>query len=152
MFYLFLFFFFFFFNDTATTEIYTLSLHDALPILRQGPPRSRSSRTSHTPSPTYRTARSRRPPRSLSAVYATSLPAFSAVATHGHLSLAGAASAALRAGSGLAGRTASRALGHAVRSCPRSSCATSAAATAAGGNFAPGPLGLRLFSGPASGR
>src|SRR3712207_9113756 len=26
-------FFFFFFNDTATTEIYTLSLHDALPIL-----------------------------------------------------------------------------------------------------------------------
>src|SRR5256885_13974068 len=29
----FFFFFFFFFNDTATTEIYTLSLHDALPIL-----------------------------------------------------------------------------------------------------------------------
>src|SRR6185369_9724536 len=28
----FIFFFFFFFNDTATTEIYTLSLHDALPI------------------------------------------------------------------------------------------------------------------------
>src|SRR2546430_15601466 len=27
-----LFCFFFFFNDTATTEIYTLSLHDALPI------------------------------------------------------------------------------------------------------------------------
>src|SRR5256885_12019267 len=27
--------FFFFFNDTATTEIYTLSLHDALPIYRQ---------------------------------------------------------------------------------------------------------------------
>src|SRR6478736_10086651 len=26
------FLFFFFFNDTATTEIYTLSLHDALPI------------------------------------------------------------------------------------------------------------------------
>src|SRR5690348_18457974 len=26
-------FLFFFFNDTATTEIYTLSLHDALPIL-----------------------------------------------------------------------------------------------------------------------
>src|SRR5256885_8374394 len=26
--------FFFFFNDTATTEIYTLSLHDALPILQ----------------------------------------------------------------------------------------------------------------------
>src|SRR6266540_6013352 len=28
-------FFFFFFNDTATTEIYTLSLHDALPIFDQ---------------------------------------------------------------------------------------------------------------------
>src|SRR5437016_7333785 len=28
-------FFFFFFNDTATTEIYTLSLHDALPIYKQ---------------------------------------------------------------------------------------------------------------------
>src|SRR5256885_8034708 len=27
-----MFFIFFFFNDTATTEIYTLSLHDALPI------------------------------------------------------------------------------------------------------------------------
>src|SRR3712207_9177474 len=27
---------FFFFNDTATTEIYTLSLHDALPILTWG--------------------------------------------------------------------------------------------------------------------
>src|SRR6266536_525340 len=32
-----LFFFFFFFNDTATTEIYTLSLHDALPISRPSP-------------------------------------------------------------------------------------------------------------------
>src|SRR5476649_3090109 len=29
------FFFVFFFNDTATTEIYTLSLHDALPIFRR---------------------------------------------------------------------------------------------------------------------
>src|SRR5256885_12182615 len=28
--------FFFFFNDTATTEIYTLSLHDALPICGEG--------------------------------------------------------------------------------------------------------------------
>src|SRR5690348_18381963 len=32
LFLFFLFFLFFFFNDTATTEIYTLSLHDALPI------------------------------------------------------------------------------------------------------------------------
>src|SRR2546430_6212025 len=35
--YLFILFFFFFFNDTATTEIYTLSLHDALPISAVGP-------------------------------------------------------------------------------------------------------------------
>src|SRR3989454_2063448 len=33
-----LYYIFFFFNDTATTEIYTLSLHDALPIsLREDP-------------------------------------------------------------------------------------------------------------------
>src|SRR2546422_7952600 len=35
----FFFFFFFFFNDTATTEIYTLSLHDALPISKSTPSR-----------------------------------------------------------------------------------------------------------------
>src|SRR5689334_23641293 len=35
-------FLFFFFNDTATTEIYTLSLHDALPISR-GPRRATPS-------------------------------------------------------------------------------------------------------------
>src|SRR5450432_4358165 len=45
------FFFFFFFNDTATTEIYTLSLHDALPI-------SCSARPCSSPSPHPR----RRPP------------------------------------------------------------------------------------------
>src|SRR2546427_8501022 len=33
---------FFFFNDTATTEIYTLSLHDALPISQQGRTGARS--------------------------------------------------------------------------------------------------------------
>src|SRR3712207_8562782 len=38
--------YFFFFNDTATTEIYTLSLHDALPILagRRGARRGLSAR------------------------------------------------------------------------------------------------------------
>src|SRR6266704_5695124 len=43
--FLFFFFFFFFFNDTATTEIYTLSLHDALPIswTRSTRPRPSSS-------------------------------------------------------------------------------------------------------------
>src|SRR5207253_10982647 len=38
-----LFFFFFFFNDPATTEIYTLSLHDALPIFEAPDPRPRSA-------------------------------------------------------------------------------------------------------------
>src|SRR5215467_15318239 len=37
---LFVFFFFFFFNDTATTEIYTLSLHDALPISASAVPKA----------------------------------------------------------------------------------------------------------------
>src|SRR5260370_39013158 len=39
-----LFFLFFFFNDTATTEIYTLSLHDALPISNAFPSHSFSRR------------------------------------------------------------------------------------------------------------
>src|SRR5437763_16533078 len=60
--------FLFFFNDTATTEIYTLSLHDALPISWRteiftctvrprvvgGPPRGRSEEhTSELQSPMY---------------------------------------------------------------------------------------------------
>src|SRR2546428_8100521 len=35
--------FFFFFNDTATTEIYTLSLHDALPIFPVAPVTGRAN-------------------------------------------------------------------------------------------------------------
>src|SRR5216684_8288221 len=35
-------FFFFFFNDTATTEIYTLSLHDALRSIERQPPDHRA--------------------------------------------------------------------------------------------------------------
>src|SRR2546430_10300672 len=57
---------FFFFNDTATTEIYTLSLHDALPIWRGPATRATcrasapSSCTSPTSSPTaHRATRSR---------------------------------------------------------------------------------------------
>ena len=38
--FLFFSFLFFFFNDTATTEIYTLSLHDALPIYASFPEQS----------------------------------------------------------------------------------------------------------------
>src|SRR6266852_4143727 len=57
-----LFFFFFFYNDTATTEIYTLSLHDALPI-RQGRARGRTgvSQVGHRGSRTVTAARERRP-------------------------------------------------------------------------------------------
>src|SRR5690348_17853539 len=40
---------FFFFNDTATTEIYTLSLHDALPIFAPCPLRCRSTPSAHLP-------------------------------------------------------------------------------------------------------
>src|SRR2546427_8066773 len=42
-------FFFFFFNDTATTEIYTLSLHDALPISRRGGSGARRPRARAAP-------------------------------------------------------------------------------------------------------
>src|SRR2546430_17301853 len=49
-------FFFFFFNDTATTEIYTLSLHDALPI-SDSALSQRSAAGAH-----YRRGRRRLPP------------------------------------------------------------------------------------------
>src|SRR6266850_3944473 len=52
--------FFFFFNDTATTEIYTLSLHDALPICRPGPRRVASGDGSAQCSPACWPARSDR--------------------------------------------------------------------------------------------
>src|SRR5256885_2369630 len=42
-------YFFFFFNDTATTEIYTLSLHDALPISGRTPPRDPAARAAAGP-------------------------------------------------------------------------------------------------------
>src|SRR5256885_11320433 len=41
--------YFFFFNDTATTEIYTLSLHDALPISLTAIARSAPSRWASAP-------------------------------------------------------------------------------------------------------
>src|SRR3712207_8541537 len=53
---------FFFFNDTATTEIYTLSLHDALPIFRwrilAGDARA-ARRDSRSPALQWRTHRHR---------------------------------------------------------------------------------------------
>src|SRR3712207_6875443 len=56
---------FFFFNDTATTEIYTLSLHDALPISRPSKPRSRWRGATTTPT-AGRSASASSPSRALS--------------------------------------------------------------------------------------
>src|SRR3712207_8844411 len=56
--------FFFFFNDTATTEIYTLSLHDALPISAPGLRASRRRRRRPCArAPPHRRPRSRTAPR-----------------------------------------------------------------------------------------
>src|SRR5947208_14895327 len=53
--------FFFFFNDPASTEIYTLSLHDALPISRaRGARALRALRSGHSRAPVERLRESRR--------------------------------------------------------------------------------------------
>src|SRR3712207_6869165 len=56
---------FFFFNDTATTEIYTLSLHDALPI-SAWPTTSGSASSDPTSESAWRPASSPRSPSSCS--------------------------------------------------------------------------------------
>src|SRR3989440_4245417 len=72
--------FFFFFNDTATTEIYTLSLHDALPILPApgGHPRSGEYRgAARAGGPPARARRRRRcgcPARSIATAAAAAAP------------------------------------------------------------------------------
>src|SRR2546430_11423567 len=53
-------FIFFFFNDTATTEIYTLSLHDALPISSPSRRRDRTRRAPARPSSSCARRRPRR--------------------------------------------------------------------------------------------
>src|SRR3712207_9103774 len=50
----------FFFNDTATAEIYTLSLHDALPIYRTRGPRAATAITTTIPPAAPRRRRPRR--------------------------------------------------------------------------------------------
>src|SRR5260370_38002862 len=52
------FLFFFFFNDTATTEIYTLSLHDALPICASAAPSRDPPHSSFAPPRTASSIRS----------------------------------------------------------------------------------------------
>src|SRR6201991_1110097 len=52
----------FFFNDTATTEIYTLSLHDALPIL-ENPSTKRRTRISSNGMPACLASRDRKSTR-----------------------------------------------------------------------------------------
>src|SRR3712207_7116032 len=55
--------FFFFFNDPATTEIYTLSLHDALPIFSSPIRHAASTPSSAISGPSRRPRRSGRSPR-----------------------------------------------------------------------------------------
>src|SRR3712207_8288668 len=56
------FLFFFFFNDTATTEIYTLSLHDALPIFPARPAAALVGRHGVHPVPPHAAHLHPRPP------------------------------------------------------------------------------------------
>src|SRR5436190_7532553 len=53
----------FFFNDPATTEIYTLSLHDALPISAHPSRRSAADRSFEAHAPSASARRRVRPPR-----------------------------------------------------------------------------------------
>src|SRR6266849_10394353 len=53
--------FFFFFNDPATTEIYTLSLHDALPICMPAPPIAAASPACFAFAPSNKRASMRQP-------------------------------------------------------------------------------------------
>src|SRR3712207_8633105 len=66
----------FFFNDTATTEIYTLSLHDALPISRAMPavPASSPALRNASRTPVSSSPHQTRVVRSLSNSVATSRP------------------------------------------------------------------------------
>src|SRR5947209_11881451 len=57
------FIFFFFFNDTATTEIYTLSLHDALPIYPWRSQNSIASRSSPRRHPAAKGSKDRKSTR-----------------------------------------------------------------------------------------
>src|SRR2546427_12866820 len=54
---------FFFFNDTATTEIYTLSLHDALPISSERKDPRRDAGSAHRECGTFHIQHARAPDR-----------------------------------------------------------------------------------------
>src|SRR2546421_3475694 len=77
--------FFFFFNDTATTEIYTLSLHDALPICSiVGCARARSTARRQPATTARRVGRSTSTPARASKVSARTVPR--RATTHGSTS------------------------------------------------------------------
>src|SRR2546422_11378987 len=80
-------YFFFFFNDTATTEIYTLSLHDALPISSapaiSPAPVSRYGCSSAAPSSAVR-----RSPRNSHPASATDRKSTRLNSSHGYISYA----------------------------------------------------------------
>src|SRR3712207_8282179 len=68
---------FFFFNDTATTEIYTLSLHDALPIYAHPPNAAMPCLAAGAPStgsPSARTASAQSPPPHWCSPHSTAEP------------------------------------------------------------------------------
>src|SRR3712207_9588529 len=68
---------FFFFNDTATTEIYTLSLHDALPIYAHLPNEAMPCSAAGAPStgsPSARTASAQSPPPHWCSPHSTAEP------------------------------------------------------------------------------
>src|SRR2546427_617 len=75
---------FFFFNDTATTEIYTLSLHDALPISRPSPSPQTSETASCTAAVPSAAVRSSPNRKSAGAAPATTAPEQSTDAPHPH--------------------------------------------------------------------
>src|SRR6266508_6425619 len=64
----------FFFNDTATTEIYTLSLHDALPIPTTSPDPGRSPHRALASRRRHGTQEVTMPKRSASAIWHGNLP------------------------------------------------------------------------------
>src|SRR5690625_6147042 len=67
---------FFFFHDTATTDIYTLPLHDALPICPEVPPPVPGGTTADTPARSSGTSRDRKSTRLNSSHVAISYAVF----------------------------------------------------------------------------
>src|SRR2546429_7523643 len=79
---------FFFFNDTATTEIYTLSLHDALPISLSVPRSSRIGSPAFKSTTMNKTGHPPRPPQTLDERRKTDRKSTRLNSSHGYISYA----------------------------------------------------------------